>query len=434
MARKTSAIFPPTSYLSSYAMEKARLAFLTPLQNSIHYTGSTGKYSYKMYAIVHENCAHHAPVLKSVGYETIIKGTPIDRNQIKNDFYKRTVESEVCCGSAEFIKMYAYTLTKHPVVVHFDLDKIVLNPMDDLFDAMIYTKDSKMGMAARKRIQMEWPEDNLPEQIDAFFTRDYTSSWPWKKIAGVQGGLLVLRPNETVFHKYMDIILEGNYKSGFNNECGWDGLGYGGWVGAKAFQGLVAYFYGEHSDGAVELDVCKWNQVAADVIWRGPRGKENIGECRKYPRNDDHESNYPRAPGESNVKNNGCDDCRETPIDQLTTIHYTACKKPWSCPTARTNNNDKTQRHRIDVALTNATMCMLLHQEWFKIRREFDELYYSVSKDKKILSRRIGKYNEEFYLGYCETESKYLSMIFPEHDFDISKLYPHMEEGTKYLR
>ena len=242
-------------------------------KNSMHYPGSSSKYSYKMYVIVHKNCARYAPLLESVGYETIIRDTPIDRNKIKNDFYRKSVESENCCGSAEFIKMFAYKLTDHPVVVHFDLDKIVMQPFDDLFDAIIYDGKTSEGMAARKRLDLEWPEDPVPDRIDAFFTRDYTSSWPWKKIAGVQGGFVVIRPSVTAFEQYMEIVLEGNYEPGFNNDSGWGGLGFGGFQGAKAFQGIVAYFYDHfHPGTAVELDVCKWNQVAADIIWRGPRG------------------------------------------------------------------------------------------------------------------------------------------------------------------
>ena len=246
-------------------------------KNSKHYADSGSKYSYKMYAIVHQNCAKYAPLLESVGYETIVRDTPIDRKQIRNNFYRTQVEHENCCGSAEFIKMYAYKLTQHPVVVHFDLDKIIMKPFDDLFDAIIYDGTTDLGKAARRRLDVEWPEDAIPDQIDAFFTRDYTSSWPWKKIAGVQGGFIVLKPSVAAFDEYMEIILEGNYEPGFNNESGWGGLGFGGFQGAKAFQGVVAYFYDHfHPGTAVELDVCKWNQVAADVIWRGPRGKMYI--------------------------------------------------------------------------------------------------------------------------------------------------------------
>jgi len=157
-------------------------------------------------------------------------------------------------------------------------------------------------------------------------------------------------------------------------------------------------------------------------------GKDSIGECNKYPHDNNHKDNYPRPQGTINMRNNGCDDCRITPIDDVRTIHYTACKKPWSCPTARTNNNDKKQRHRINTDLTNITMCMNLHMEWFKIRKEFDELHYFVSKDKDIVTRNTGTYNPEYFLGYCEEEGKYIPIKFPESGFDIAKLYPQMKE------
>ena len=214
-------------------------------KNSIHNPASGGKYGFKMYAIVHEDCKHHAPTLERVGYETIIRGTPIDRSKIKGDVYRENVESAVCCGSKEFIKMYAYTLEQHPVVIHFDLDKIVLKPMDDIFDAMLFSKDSQIGSGARDRLDLEWEEEkgNLPNQIEAFFTRDYTSSWPWKKVAGVQGGLLVVKPSQHAFDEYMNIILEGNYTLGDNNESGFGGLGYGGWVGGMVRSKFYSQFF-----------------------------------------------------------------------------------------------------------------------------------------------------------------------------------------------
>jgi hypothetical protein len=88
-----------------------------------------------------------------------------------------------------------------------------------------------------------------------------------------------------------------------------------------AYQGVLAYFYdvvypGHH----VELDVCRWNQVVADVIWRGPDGKDHMGECRDYP-----------APGvdfKANTPDKGqCEDCRILPLEETMTVHYTACKK-----------------------------------------------------------------------------------------------------------
>ena len=155
-------------------------------------------------------------------------------------------------------------------------------------------------------------------------------------------------------------------------------------------------------------------------------GPTSIGECRKYPRNDDHQSNYPRKINVPNVKNNGCDDCRITSIEQVKTIHYTACKKPWNCPTAREGPK---QRHRIDPSLVDIDMCYKLHREWFQIRKEFEELHYSVTKNEGIIGKGKGDYKKEYYLGYCTGEGKYNPMVFPEDSFDISKLYPHMNDA-----
>ena len=35
------------------------------------------------------------------------------------------------------MKLYSYLLFDYPVVVHLDLDTLVLRPMDDLFDFMV---------------------------------------------------------------------------------------------------------------------------------------------------------------------------------------------------------------------------------------------------------------------------------------------------------
>lgn len=91
-----------------------------------------------------------------------------------------------------------------------------------------------------------------------------------------------------------------------------------------AYQGVLAYFYDQMYPGHhVELDVCRWNQVVADVIWRGPDGMEYLNQCRDYPRDGNFKKNTP---------NNGqCEDCRILPVEETMTVHYTACKKPWEC-------------------------------------------------------------------------------------------------------
>lgn len=76
----------------------------------------------------------------------------------------------------------------------------------------------------------------------------------------------------SVFDTYIAFIKEGNYTPGRGDGSGWGGLGYGGFQGAMAYQGVVAYYYNQVRPGThVELNICRWNQVATDVIWRAVR-------------------------------------------------------------------------------------------------------------------------------------------------------------------
>lgn len=175
---------------------------------------------------------------------------------------------------------------------------------------------------------------------------------------------------------------------------------------SQAFQGVVPYFYDHfHPNTAVELNACTWNQVAADVIWRGPRGKDSIGLCNKYPRF-----------GGKAV----CEDCRNTPVEKSWTLHYTACKKPWACPTKRENRKE---RHRIDSSIVNMDMCNQHHSEWFKLRKEFDALLASATGNTTIQSQNIGDYKKEAFHGYCKGEKDYIPIFLPEGKFDIRKIY-----------
>lgn len=293
------------------------------LRHSIHkqsYHESKSAYSYQMYAIVHPDCKEHAPLLNRLGYKTLVKESPVLLDDIKPGWYRDHVESENCCGSKEFIKLYAYSLTDHLISVHWDLDVAILQPLDDLFDAMIYDKSSEQGSRARANLELQHPQVPLPDKIDAFFTRDVTSSVPYEKAQVVQGGFLVARTDPSALETYVTFIKEANYVGGRGPGKGWAGLGYGGFQGAMAYQGVLAYFYDAvRPKTAVELNICRYNQVVADVIWRGPHKMEHHMQCRDYPL----DGNF--------KENTQCEDCRVTPIELTKTAHYTACKKPWEC-------------------------------------------------------------------------------------------------------
>jgi hypothetical protein len=388
------------------------------LRHSIHKQSvhaGTSKYSYKMYAIVHEDCKHHAHVLDRLGYTSLVKPSPVQLDEIQPGWYHDHVEGENCCGSAEFIKLNAYTLMDYPVTVHWDLDVAIFQSMDDLFDSIIYPHDSPEGQLARSRLELQHPERELPKQIDAFLTRDITSATPWEVHQGVQGGFLVARPSTSHFEKYLEFIKEGNYIRGRGNDKGWYGLGYGGFQGAMAYQGAVAYFYDQLAKNtAVELNGCVWNQVTADVIWRGPNKMEHANQCREHPREGDtFEQNTP--------ENNRCQDCRAFPVEKTKSAHYTACKKPWECaiPFPR-RSKDTSQQTRLNN-LTNITTCGLLTRKWFDLRREFEEQLEKASG--VVPAKRDGTFEEASFGGYCKGGGQYIAMNVPPETFDISKMY-----------
>ena len=103
-----------------------------------------------------------------------------------------------------------------------------------------------------------------------------------------QAGFLVARRDPDIMTEVLDVIKEGNYTEGWGYGFGWGGSGHGGYVGAMAMQGVMAYFY-DHvkPDNAVELNLCRHNHMGMDVLYRAhpnytPRyvQKKYIGGCR----------------------------------------------------------------------------------------------------------------------------------------------------------
>lgn len=127
-----------------------------------------GRYDYKMYAIVHpdgETCA--APLL-DLGYELVRRETPVAVKDIKGDYLRTHIEKNGCCGEKELVKLEAYTLVQHPIVVHLDLDTLILKPLDSLFDWMLL-EDADHDTEG---IPIMWPEVPHPHKVNAYFTRD----------------------------------------------------------------------------------------------------------------------------------------------------------------------------------------------------------------------------------------------------------------------
>lgn len=185
------------------------------------------------------------------------------------------------------------------MVVHLDLDTLVLKPLDDLFDVML-------GKATdTSKLEVMWKDIPIPKQVNAFVTRDYNMVNPDTKYKPVQGGFLVLRPSMETYKAFVDIIRVGD----FREHGGWGGK-VGPFYGSMTFQGIIPYYYDYlHPGTAVELNRCVYNQMCDN-----PRDKRTVndivnGDCRT---------------GETE-----CEDCRSRALEDVVTAHFTLCQKPY---------------------------------------------------------------------------------------------------------
>eukprot|EP00543_Licmophora_paradoxa_P008740 CAMPEP_0202454458 /NCGR_PEP_ID=MMETSP1360-20130828/12184_1 /ASSEMBLY_ACC=CAM_ASM_000848 /TAXON_ID=515479 /ORGANISM="Licmophora paradoxa, Strain CCMP2313" /LENGTH=303 /DNA_ID=CAMNT_0049073775 /DNA_START=62 /DNA_END=973 /DNA_ORIENTATION=+ len=278
-------------------------------------------------------------------------------------------------------------MTKYPAVVHVDIDFAFLQPMDELFDAIIYDSKSPEGQAARAQIEIEFPKEvTLPEKIDAFYTRDWPQVVPGR-LPGYQAGFLVVRPDPSVHDELEKIVLEGNYTGGYGRNNGWGGLGYGGFVGAMAMQGLMAYYYDHVRPGTgVELNQCRYNWMGMDTRYRAhPNFHKNnpkVGKCR-------NDRDY-------------CEDCMVTDVKKIKNVHFTECRKPWNCVGIGVKGGAKGKA--IDTNAGSYEKCMELVRLWHGYRTDFENKLYALTKDESVRKAQSGVYKTEIFMGHCHGE------------------------------
>lgn len=366
------------------------------LKHSIHLSSirnqnGNSKYDYQMYAIVHHNAKSCQPLIEKLGYKTMLVDVPVQVSEIKGDFLRENVVKNGCCGELEFIKLWAYTLVDHPFVVHLDLDTVVLQPMDELFNAAlsgdatskVMNKDSVMWEDQMKVYNDSSSSGNSQQkQIDAFFTRDYNMVKSGKTPVGVQGGFLVLRPSMEAFDEYKAIIREGDFQRG----KGWGGEGFGPFYGSMTFQGIIPYYYDHfHPGTAVELNRCIYNQMADN-----PRDKRTVNDV---------------VSGNCRDGRTDCEDCRERAVEDVVTAHFTLCQKPWECVV----HDQDVLQHRL---------CRKLSGEWYRIRADWELSRKAGAKESdndknaKIDAKNAvvvvgeGKFQPEHFRGFCNGRGK----------------------------
>ena len=345
------------------------------LQHSIHLNSlenpsSGSKYGYKLYAIVHPDAAEcSSRNLEALGFEVLVRDIPVPLTEIKGDYLRNKLPSTGCCGEKEFVKLHAYNLTNHPAVVHIDLDALILQPLDELFDAMLLNGPD--AQQARNALPVQ-PGTTVPPTIDAYFARDYMGVyWGGSRPVGVHGGFFVLRPSLDAYNEFAAIIREGN----FTAENGWHGTGHGRFHGGETIQGILPYYYDERHPGtAVELNRCRYNVVA------------------DYPRD---------RSGKCIVGDEPCVDCRKANISDVKLAHFTYCQKPWLC-----HDLDGEVRFTLDDPNDQSAerLCMEMQKEWFLMRKSLDESL--AITDNSRISLAMGKFKAEQFQGYCRHRGK----------------------------
>lgn len=331
--------------------------------NSIH---GSGRYDYKMHAIVHPDAMDCVEPLAELGYELAQRDTPVAVADIQGEFLRSRISGNGCCGEKENIKLEAYTFTQFPIVVHVDVDVLILKPLDPLFDAMLETRNSSSSHnhPLPSIEAMRYPIRPVPSKINAFFTRDYNVANPNTKHKPVQGGLLVLRPSKSVYDELVAIIKKGDFREG----SGWGGSAVGPFYGAMTIQGLLPYYYNIlHPGESVDLNHCVYNQMATTPRVAPDKSKGAKGTCRT---------------GEDD-----CEDCRNRPLNDIVSAHFTICQKPWFC-----------LPYLHDIV--EHRLCRKIVGEWFRVRSSMER-----SWGRSEIGPGEWKDSAHFF-GYCTEKEK----------------------------
>jgi hypothetical protein len=241
-------------------------------QTSIH-GPKGGKYDYKLYILYHPNATECVLPLKALGFELLERPTPVNVSDIEGDVLRERITTNGCCGEKELIKLEAFRLTEHPIVVHLDLDVLVLQPMDDVLDFMLDPNIFDIG-----KTPIMYPERTLPAEIDLVFTKDYNIVSPRRRDKPFQGGFFMVKPSLETYQEMVAIVREGDYRD--EEQKGWGGK-VGPFHGGMTIQGLLPWYYEYlHPNRALELNRCVYNNIADNPT--NERTKNDIpqGKCQ----------------------------------------------------------------------------------------------------------------------------------------------------------
>ena len=430
------------------------------------------------------NCAEVLPILHRVfNYTIVTVPSPIRPHDIgrtnhttpvtttiattssSNNYVRDHIQKDGCCGEKELIKLHIYTMIDYDIVICMDLDTILLQPLDILYDTMLLsaskkkkekdnndecstTKINTTRMVVTPRFNRPLPSHDRGG-VHAFFTRDYRLV-PLGHSVPIQGGFLMVRPSLDAYNEMLSMIQSGNYipnkpgrpqSSGSNGVVGgWDNTGHGLGYGGLTVQGIVPWFYDEtrllketqeqpqnrHIHNGVELDECYYNtqfsQSRHDGTTKGT--KNDIGKCTTglpeqqcedctrhqrlvlVPSSQNTDENH-----DTSIEQNAEDNADETnarnindntsSIVVVKTAHFAGCGKPWRC--WNVTDPSKYAPNRRGPKFTHQKLCTELHRIWFLLRRDVEE---TLIRNGKVVVAGNNNHNTN------TNDGKFLSEVF----------------------
>jgi hypothetical protein len=186
-------------------------------------------FDYQLYAFYHPDAVACAIPLLEFGYIIEARPTPVRVEDIQNPLLQERIVKNGCCGEKELIKFEAFTLTSYPLVVLLDIDTLILQPLDRLFRFMLDTSfvpDDDDLLYYPHRSATAGRNTNVTifsKTMDLLYTTDYAMVNADRYIKPVQGGFVILRPNQTVYNDFVRIVQIGDFQFEGNTDLGWGG-------------------------------------------------------------------------------------------------------------------------------------------------------------------------------------------------------------------
>jgi len=101
-----------------------------------------------------------------------------------------------------------------------------------------------------------------------------------------------------------------------------------------------------------------------------------------------------------------CEACEVTPIEDIYSIHYTACRKPWNCISKGTKDplNKEHKKNSVPEDIVHLDHCMELLNIWHSVRTDLENKLFAKLGDEVIRQGQSGSYNYEAFQGHCEDD------------------------------